>query len=342
MCNHRLNLSVMACPFGVVRLSHARTVADFLSFSRANQIFLKNRQAKHNTWTAVKDRAATEKVTGRNPMMSPLPEEIPEHIAEAAASGESLHGQYADRPGLMSPLPPAGVGVVAPKPRLLAEIQRTLDSHELSPQAEDERTKDLNAEAERSHHSRPSRGRASELQQQLSSALTEAQSTSGGDVATSDASQAERKSNFADAIVSQSAAAGPAVDGQLPLVTVNSHSPDLSQPSSSAEQSLENSPEQSPEQVIKKRSPEHLRVTRLKSPAESGYHSEAGSSGAGSNTSLLSDKSVEAVTVVRKVVQLDEGLTPSPLTARSSKQQQHSANRKILDDAAASRTASVV
>lgn len=312
----------------------------------ALQIFLKNRQAKiKNGWTAPANRAAVEDVTGRNALMSPLPEEVPVHIEKAAESGEGLHGEYADRPGFLSPLPPAGVGVVAPKPRLLAEIQRTLDSHELSPQAEDQRSEETTKVATRSHHSRPSRGRASDLQQQLAAALTSAQGsredTSGGDGAHSSVvAQAEPKATEVAAGSASQQTKGSDEDSNVPLVTVNSDSPDHSASSSSAEQSPEASPEQSPEQA-KKRSPEHLRVTRLKSPAESGYHSEAGSSGAGSNTSLLSDKSPE--TVVRKVVmEQDEGLTPSPLVSRGSKQQQHSANRKLLDDAAATRSVSIV
>jgi hypothetical protein len=255
----------------------------------------------HNCWTATvssadkevtsTDRELVETSTGRNALMSPLPDEVPPHLAPELMP---------ERPPMCSPLaetqPVAhqlsqlvveDVGMVVPPtvevPADRDAIQRTLDSHDLSPQADVDAPPIL----KRRGRNRPSKVRAAEMQYQFGAAMHEQAS----DVASSEEDEIDRgwvdnsptvvdRRKLADAIVG-----GSTEDFDLAL---QAHAyPHVSD-------------DGAPHRV-------KLRSALSDSPAESGYTSDG--SGPGSAVSLLS---------VKLTSEADEGLTPSPLATKNS------------------------
>lgn len=214
------------------------------------QLKLKKAHA-HNCWTATAteaDRALVEERTGRNPLMSPLPQEVPPHLAPELRP---------ERPPMCSPLVEAQPEAVA-VPADREDIQRTLDSHDLSPQQGPVPVVPL-----KPRRNRPTHQRAVEMQHHYGAAIVQASDES---------SESSSVEGSPDARLSQAIVAGQTAESSergFNLVT-HDHAlrPHLTVPEAGGHRTK-------------------TRSALSESPAESGYTSEGGS-----NVSLLSAKSV--------------------------------------------------
>eukprot|EP00036_Acanthoecidae_sp_10tr_P004931 CAMPEP_0182928414 /NCGR_PEP_ID=MMETSP0105_2-20130417/15575_1 /TAXON_ID=81532 ORGANISM="Acanthoeca-like sp., Strain 10tr" /NCGR_SAMPLE_ID=MMETSP0105_2 /ASSEMBLY_ACC=CAM_ASM_000205 /LENGTH=429 /DNA_ID=CAMNT_0025066417 /DNA_START=77 /DNA_END=1366 /DNA_ORIENTATION=+ len=220
------------------------------------QVKLKKRHAASQAWTKVESPTASKAVTeltGRNSMMSPLPAEIPSHlVSDPQPDADGRSSMMSPRPTELEIGPDNTVRSIE-----RADIQRTLDSHDLSPQhTSAERPMSLRKAA----RNRPSRVRAAEMQHQFGAAIDQASAP--------DVPQDRKSLGLDDGVdVIKSLLVSPAPGKVAVSVVTRDHS--LLAPTASSDDG-------------------HL--SRL-SDAESGYTSEG--SAPGSNVSLLSVKTEE-------------------------------------------------
>eukprot|EP00038_Savillea_parva_P008125 m.174929 g.174929 ORF g.174929 m.174929 type:complete len:411 (+) comp13897_c0_seq1:109-1341(+) len=115
------------------------------------------RGASMNGWTAAStetDRVLIEENTGRMSFMSPLPAEVPEHLLKVTPRAEAV----------AAPAPVAAV------PADRDDIQRTLDSHDLSPNVDTA----PRAQPKRLGRRGPTQDKAAKMQQQFGTAIVQA------------------------------------------------------------------------------------------------------------------------------------------------------------------------